>query len=131
MSELPDTNKTREDVSTMEKPINKEYATAMETKQTTPGKTSTRFRNPVTALTITRSLDQESNQDGSPPLPASQPVQGELQLLSEQAVPHLPPGPDLHHGQVQGEPQLHMVRHGSLPLPASQYHGHAQDNIRI
>ena len=57
----PDTNKTRKDVSTMEKPINKECTTAMETKQTTPGKTSTRFRNPVTAWTITRSLDRESD----------------------------------------------------------------------
>ena len=64
---VPDTNRTRDDVSTTEMSLNKEYAAALETKQTTLGKTSTRFRNPVTAVPITRpaqSLDQEYDQDG-------------------------------------------------------------------
>ena len=70
---VPDTNRTRDfnvisdDVSITEMSLNKEYAAALEAKQTTLGKTSTRFRNSVTALPFTRqaqSVDQESDQDG-------------------------------------------------------------------
>ena len=63
MPTAPDTNKTRDDVSIMEMPFSGEYAATVEAKQTTLGKTSTRARNSVTALTIARS-DHEPDQDG-------------------------------------------------------------------
>ena len=71
----PDKSNCLESVPSMGKPISEECATGMETEQTTPGKTSTQFRNQETAFNITRNLDQGSTQDGSPPLPSSLPAQ--------------------------------------------------------
>ena len=68
-------------------------------------------------------------------------IQGESQLQSgrqhhQQAVLTYLPYPDLHHGQARSQlhgvghaavtEPVHDVCHGSPPLPASQYHGHAK-----
>ena len=70
-------------------------------------------------------------------------IKGEPQLQSgrqhhQQAVLTYIPDPDLHHGQARSQlhgvrhgsaavtEPVHDVRHGSPPLPAGQYHSHAQ-----